>query len=119
MSDQSSRSYEDRLSNLQLQSLEDRRHRGDMIETFKIIHGHNDVAAEGLFSFVRDRHNKDTRSFAENRLVPEKSSLDIRKSFFACRVVEGWNRLPLDVRNAPSTNAFKNRYDDWIHDLQM
>jgi len=118
MSDQSSRSYEDRLSNLQLQSLEDRRHRGDMIETFKIIHGHNDVAAEGLFSFVRDRHNKDTRSFAENRLVPEKSSLDIRKSFFACRVVEGWNRLPLEVKNAPSTNAFKNSYDGWI-DLQM
>ena len=35
--------------------------------------------------------------------------LDIRKKFFTQRVVSHWNRLPKEVVDAPSLEAFKIR----------
>ena len=37
--------------------------------------------------------------------------LDIRKKFFTQRVVTHWNRLPKEVVDAPSLEAFKARLD--------
>jgi len=37
--------------------------------------------------------------------------LDIRRNFFSQRVVTHWNRLPRDVVDAPSLEAFKARLD--------
>ena len=37
--------------------------------------------------------------------------LDIRRKFFTQRVVMHWNRLPKEVVNAPSLDAFKARLD--------
>ena len=37
--------------------------------------------------------------------------LDIRRKFFTQGVVTHWNRLPREVVNAPSLEAFKARLD--------
>ena len=37
--------------------------------------------------------------------------LDIRRKFFTQRVVTHWNRLPKEVVDAPSMEAFKARLD--------
>ena len=37
--------------------------------------------------------------------------LDIRRKFFTQRVVKHWNRLPKEVVDAPSLEAFKARLD--------
>ena len=105
--------YEDKLKIVGLQSLEDRRLRGDLIETFKYLNGFNDVDPAELFSFVRDRHAKETRAFENNDLIAEKTTLDIRKFFFTNRVTSAWNSLPNEVKLAPSVNTFKNRYDEY------
>ena len=35
----------------------------------------------------------------------------VRQKFFTNRIVEPWNKLPSNVIEAPSINAFKNRFD--------
>jgi len=37
--------------------------------------------------------------------------LDIRKKFFTQKVVTDWNRLPKEIVDAPSLEAFKARLD--------
>ena len=43
--------------------------------------------------------------------------LDIRKKFFAVRVVRHWNRLPSEAVDAPSLEAFKARLDGALSNL--
>ncbi|KFP12566.1 hypothetical protein Z169_14871, partial [Egretta garzetta] len=43
--------------------------------------------------------------------------LDIRKKFFTMRVVKHWNRLPRDIVEAPSLEAFKARLDGALSNL--
>ena len=37
--------------------------------------------------------------------------LDVRKNFFNVRLINEWNSLPEQTKNAKSTNQFKNLYD--------
>ncbi|KFP14329.1 hypothetical protein Z169_07292, partial [Egretta garzetta] len=43
--------------------------------------------------------------------------LDIRKTFFTMRVVKHWNRLPREVVEAPSLEAFSARLDRALSNL--
>ncbi|KFP19934.1 hypothetical protein Z169_05711, partial [Egretta garzetta] len=43
--------------------------------------------------------------------------LDIRRKFFTMRVVKPWNRLPREVVEAPSLEAFKARLDRALSSL--
>ncbi|KFP15881.1 hypothetical protein Z169_05889, partial [Egretta garzetta] len=43
--------------------------------------------------------------------------LDIRKKFFTMRVVKHWNRLPREVVEAPSLEAFKARLEGALSSL--
>ena len=56
-------SYEDHLIKLNLTTLERRRESGDIIQTYKIMHGLSDVNINELFTMVEDdsitrRHSK-------------------------------------------------------------
>ena len=99
--------YLDRMKYLKLYSLKGRRLRGDLIQTYKIFSGFDDVKHERLFPLAQYGGTRNQGFKIRKRF----SRTNIRKYSFSNRVVEHWNALPLEIKNAPSTNAFKNRID--------
>ena len=106
-------SYEDRLRDLGLFSLEKRRLRGDLIAVFQYLKGAYRKDGEGLFTRAWSGRTKDTGF----KLKEGRFRLDIRKQFFMMRVVRHWNRLPRDVVDAPSLETFKVRLDGALSNL--
>ncbi|KFZ46353.1 hypothetical protein N321_01309, partial [Antrostomus carolinensis] len=106
-------SYEDRLRELGLFSLEKRRLHGDLIAAFQYLKGAYKKAGEGLF--LRAVNNK-TRGNGF-KLKEGRFRLDIRKKLFAVRVVRHWNRLPKEVVDAPFLEVFKARLDETLSNL--
>ena len=53
------------------------------------------------------------------KITKPKFKTSLRQKFFTNRVVEEWNKLPASVIEAPSINAFKNRFDKLWEDEQI
>jgi len=106
-----SRAYEDRLHELGLASLEDRRHEIDMIQVFKIVKGCDDVKSDQWFKMAAGEGRRPTRAAAGlYNLAAERSAHDYRRNTFSQRVVAGWNNLPNDLKAAASPAVFKRQY---------
>jgi len=100
-------SYEKRLRELGLFSLEKRRLELDFIVAFLYLKGAYEKDGDRLFS--RACCNR-TRSNGF-KLNEGRFRLDIRKNFFTVRVVKYWYKLPREVVDAPSLETFKVMLD--------
>ena len=72
---------------------------------FQYLKGAYKQEGEQLFTWV-DSDRTRGNSF---KLRQERFRLDIRRNFFTQRVVMHWNRLPKEVVDAPSLEAFQGQ----------
>ena len=99
-------SYKERLLRLNIDSLEMRRLRQDLLFTYKIVFGIiNDVACN-FFTLANTVHEKNTRGH-KYKIHVKYSRLDVRKYFFSQRVVRPWNCLPATAEHFSSIYVFK------------
>ena len=107
------RTYEEKLG-LTMTTLQDRRVRGDMIQTFKILN-HVDQVTNTWFSRAGERDREgatNTRhSMDTTQLVEGQSRTQIRRNFFSQRVPRQWNTLSQTTRQQTTVLSFKAAYD--------
>ena len=103
-------SYEMRLRECGLTTLETRRLRGDQIDVFKILNGYENIDRNILFTVKEERR---TRGHGVT-LAKKQCRLDIIKFSFSQRTVNEWNRLSADCVGASSVNMFKNKIDIYL-----
>ena len=106
-------SYEERLRELELFSLEKRRLQGELIVAFQYLKGAYKKDGDKPFSRACcDRTRGNGFKLKEGR-----SRLDMRKKLFTLRVVKHWHRLPREVVGAPSLETFRVRLDGALSNL--
>lgn len=105
-------SYENRLRELGLPTLEYRRERADMVQVYKIFNGIDKIEPDKLFTLASHRTTRG-HSF---KLFKPRARLNTRRQSFSNRIVDTWNSLPDTVVRAPSLNSFKSRLNlHWKH----
>jgi ribonucleases P/MRP protein subunit RPP40 len=106
-----SREYEDRLAELGLTTLEERRHQADMHQVYKIVHGKDHV--EGLLELASTGERVTRFTTDPWSLKIPAGRLEIRRNFFTVRVPALWNSIPVEIRSANSLNKFKAQYKEY------
>ena len=92
--------YKQRLANLKLTTLIERRARGDLIEVFKIFRGLCGYG-EGFFNFSRSGMNIVLKSQSH------------KFNTFQMRVARYWNKIPDDVKMSSSVDQFKENLENF------
>ena len=107
--------YEEKLYELGLDSLEYRRDRFDMIQVFKILNGFDKVDSSKWFTTYGQNPTRNTRqsNYRNNLIQLNVPKSDIRKHFFSQRVVQDWNALPESIKDSRSIKSFKDSYDSF------
>jgi len=105
-------SYPERLKKIGLPTLTYRRHRGDMIEVYKILRNKYDPDVSDIFTL---RETGTTRGH-NCKIYKEQSRLEIRRNSFKNRVADLWNCLPQNVVNCKTTMSFERNLDRFWKD---
>ena len=110
-------SYEERLSRLELLSLENKRKRGDLIQLYKSTHNLDKIkwtkpinkvhslSSEGPASAIRG-HNL--------RIAKERTSFKPKEHFLLNRTANAWNNLPENIVSAGNIHIVKNLLDKYL-----
>ena len=108
------RTYADRLVELQLDSLEERRNRGDLLQAYRVLTNKDNVKTSTWFQLCQPKEGEVTtrQTGGYINVVQQQWRGEIRRNFWSVRVVEPWNSLPDLVKKADTLNCFKNSPDN-------
>ena len=99
--------YSERLRELDIPSMEYRRNRTDLIQTFRILKGYDNLDPSLFFEM-------DCRGVTRGhsmKLIKPRVFTRNRQYSFSQRVINPWNSLPEQVVSADSINSFKDRLE--------
>jgi ribonuclease P/MRP protein subunit RPP40 len=105
-----SHDYNERLRELEIPTLTQRREELDMTEMYKIMTEKSAVDPSIWFEKA-SRDGVMTRQAADplNVMIPA-ARLDIRKNIFSVRVCDKWNSLPSEIKNSVNVKTFNTTY---------
>ena len=106
--------YSERLAELKLPSLEYRRKRADVMQTYKIMNNIDKIDEKKFFKPCKEVR---TRGHTMRVQKTQCKSL-VRRNTFSQRVVNDWNALPDAVVTSGSINQFKGRLGRWWKNIQ-
>ena len=100
-------SYHQRIQDLDLTSLVQRRLRGQLIELFKYQNEFATASARGLFDYdLNDR----TRNNGA-KLIVKHFNTSVAQQFYPIKITTTWNSLPSESVSSRTVNSFKNSLD--------
>jgi hypothetical protein len=102
--------YAERLKELGLTTLEERRHQADMLHMFKMCSNSHETEWAAWFrpptaGAARTRRNVDPLAVRQNH-----GRLELRRNFFTGRACDPWNRVPGEIKRARTAAIFKRMY---------
>jgi len=100
-------SYEEKLSELDLQSLAARRKEADLLLMQKVIHGKCKVRSEKWISVNNGNGPRTRAAIDPTRLAQPRARLELRSHFYTVRIPHEWNELPQALRETQSAARFK------------
>ena len=108
--------YEEKLKELGICTLEERRHRSDMAMVHRILSEEDTMAAE-LFEMAAAGGRRTRVAADPLNVVVKHGRLDIRKNFFSIRVTEPWNNVPAEIKRSRTPASFRMAYAKYRQDM--
>ena len=105
-----SMTYRERLRELGMCSLEQRKARGDMIAVFNYVKGNHIEEGGNLFTAALETRTR-SNGF---KLRERRFHFNSRKDFLTMRAVHRWTKLPRWVVESPSLEVFRRRLDEHL-----
>ena len=102
-------SYHQRIQDLGLISLVQRRLRGQLIEVFKCPNRFTSASARRLFDYdLNDRARNNGAKF-----IVKHFNTSVAQHFYPIKITTTWNALPNEVVPSRTVNSFKNSLDNY------
>ena len=100
-------SYHQRIQELDLISLVQRRLRGQLIEVFKYLNRFTTVSARALFDYDLNGRTRNNGA----KLIVKHLNKSVAYHFYPIKIATIWNALPNEVVTSRTVNSFKNSLD--------
>ena len=106
--------YQHRIELLNIDSLEIRRVKFDLILMYKMHRNLLDLQYTSFFTNHQSVSTYDLRGHSLRLNIPRYSGSSVRENFFSFRILSTWNRLPDNIINSFNLSTFKillNKFD--------
>ncbi len=110
--------YEEKLKELGISSLEERRKYLDMLQTYKVMTGRTTWRGPPGFDMASSGQRAARQAADPLNIRPKAARLEVRRHFFSQRVVERWNEIPEKVKSAGSVIGFKSGLKKHLQSMQ-